>query len=125
MIPKDMEEIKKRILKLGENINIKSYQFPEENCPSFEKCNTNKCPLHKDYDKLIDSPEDKKIKGWKKCRTKKEVRKRIGMIFDLKNKGLTYKELDSLRKSIALKKMIAFHTDKNDKLGLKQQNGRR
>lgn len=77
---------------------------PHECCPSFERCNTNKCPLHKDFSKLEDKQEDKLIKGWKKCRASKPVRMKIAKAFKLKSMGLTLRELDSMKKSIQMKK---------------------
>lgn len=85
-----------------------------ENCPSWDKCETNACPLHENYHKTLwDLPEDKEIKGWRKCRTSKKVRMRIAKEFSLKNKGLTKRELASLRKSIEMKEHIFSTKDKN------------
>lgn len=69
-----------------------------ENCPSFDKCGTNACPLHKNYHKtLFDFPDDKLIPGWRKCRASKKVRMRIAEAFNLKNKGLTKREFFALQ----------------------------
>ena len=70
---------------------------PHQNCPSFDICSTNKCPLHRNYKKLIDFNEDKLLNGWKKCRAEKPVRIKIGTAFKLRNKGLRERELASLK----------------------------
>lgn len=84
-----------------------------KNCPSFDKCNCNKCPLHPEHLKLINFSEDKLIFGWKKCRCSKRVRMKIADSFKLKNKGLTAKELDSMNKSIQMKQDNFSNIDKN------------
>ena len=68
------------------------------NCPSYDKCFCNACPLHEDYHKtLFNLPMDKSVWGWRKCRTSKSVRKKIGEAFKLINRGLTEKELAGLK----------------------------
>lgn len=72
---------------------------PPENCPSFDVCVCNACPLHPDYHKtLFDLPEDKQVWGWRKCRATKPTRRRIGEAFKLKNRGMTDKEIVGIRK---------------------------
>ena len=66
-----------------------------EICPKFEKCDFNKCPLHKDYSKLEIKPEDKR---GRKCKCSKSIRKQIGTYFGLKNKGLKERELSGLKR---------------------------
>jgi len=78
-----------------------------ENCPSFEVCQTNACPLHKDYHKTLFTIEgDKTIEGWRKCRSDKTTRMKIATVFKLKNQGLTEKEQSNLRQSIKMKEQI-------------------
>ncbi len=98
---------------------------PHENCPSFEKCNTNKCPLHRDFIRLENKPEDKKLLGGKKCRASKKVRMKIGKVFRLKNKGLTPREIDGMKKSIKLKQLNLFQREKLDKPFLNEVIGLR
>ena len=69
-----------------------------ENCPSFDKCQCNRCPLHKDYSKLRDFDSDKKLFGWRKCRATKPTRKKIGIAFKLKHLGLTDREFSGYQK---------------------------
>jgi len=61
---------------------------PEMLCPRWDKCNVNCCVLNKDYDKLVNTPGDKY-----KCKCPKLIRKQIGVYFNLKNKGLTEREI--------------------------------
>lgn len=78
-----------------------------ENCPSFERCNTNRCPLHKDFFKLKNMLEDRILMGWKKCRCSKSKRMENAASFNLKWLGLTDRERDSMRKSIEMKKQFS------------------
>lgn len=59
---------------------------PEE-CPRFQRCGANKCPLHVDYLTLVDLP------GEEKCTLGKARRVRIGGKYpDLVYGGLTPRE---------------------------------
>jgi len=87
------------------NLNID----PHHNCPSFDRCNVNKCPLHRNFYHLKDEPEDKLIKGWRKCRAGKPIRMRIAKAFNLKNKGLSVRELARYRRSREMKKELELH----------------
>jgi len=60
-------------------------------CPRFDKCNVNKCPLHTDYEKLQSSEYDKE----QKCTMERRVRERIGLKYGLPNQGLTQREISS------------------------------
>ena len=84
-----------------------------ENCPSFDKCSFNDCTLEKQPNNFKVLPEDKMVFDYKKCRASKKVRMEIATAFGLKNKGLTLKELDSMRKSIIMKKQM-FSTQTNN-----------
>jgi len=96
---------------------------PHENCTSFKECSTNKCPLHKNHSKLQDYPEDKAIKGWKKCRANKLIRMRIAKAFRLKTLGLTDKERGNLTKSLQMKKQIFLTQRKQPKTPLNAHSG--
>ena len=61
---------------------------PENLCPCFEKCNINKCPLSKNFDKLENTSGDKF-----KCKCPKVIRNQIGKHFKLKNQGLKQREI--------------------------------
>jgi hypothetical protein len=65
-----------------------------ENCPSFDICGTNSCPLHENYNKTL--LDGKAVKGWRKCRCSRIVRMRIAEAFKLENKGLSGRELHRL-----------------------------
>lgn len=60
---------------------------PYELCPRFEKCSVNVCPLHFNFRRLQDSPNDPE----QKCTLPKTIRKRLGI--SLSWKGLTDSEL--------------------------------
>ena len=80
---------------------------PHENCPSFEVCQTNACPTHKDYHKTLFTIEgDKTVEGWRKCRSDKTTRMKLAAVFGLKNQGLTEKEHSNLRLSIKMKEQM-------------------
>ena len=95
---------------------------PHENCPSFDKCFTNKCPLHPNFKKLQDTPEDKKILGWRKCRANKLVRMKIAKAFRLKSLGLTNRERANLKKSLEMKKQFFSTQEKQTKLALNSKS---
>jgi len=59
-------------------------------CPRFEKCSVNNCPLHKDYPNLlIDESDSESV-----CTIEKQVRYRIGSKYPdvLKYQGLKVRE---------------------------------
>lgn len=64
-----------------------------EECPRFSHCSVNKCPLHIDFLKLGSSPEDRETK----CTLAKTIRKRLGLKWNLPNKGLTQREMSSAK----------------------------
>ena len=104
-------------------LKIDYSKTPYENCPSFEKCSTNKCPLHPSFLILRNEAEDKKLLGWKKCRAGKKTRIKIGDAFNIKSRGLSLRELDSMKKSLQLKKQILLTQEKSQKT-LKNGNRR-
>ena len=56
-------------------------------CPRFQRCGANKCPLHIDYETFVDSPGDEK------CTLGKPRRVRIGSGYpELKYGGMTPRE---------------------------------
>ena len=68
-----------------------------DSCPSFDRCQFNKCPLHKNFDKLEVYPEDKLLYNYHKCRCNKQKRMEIATAFNLKNKGLFQKEINGIK----------------------------
>lgn len=67
-----------------------NYDMPYRECPRFDKCNVNNCPLHQSYPNLVVDYEDKEPK----CTIEKGVRVRIGSQYPavLKYQGLTVRE---------------------------------
>jgi len=63
---------------------------PYYECPRFDKCNVNNCPLHPFYPDLIVDPEDRELK----CTIEKQVRFKIGSKYPdiLKYQGLSRPE---------------------------------
>ena len=99
-------------------VKIDMHKEPHENCPSFERCSTNKCPLHRNFKSLENSPEDRKLMGWKRCRTSKKVRMKIAKAFHLKTLGLSDKERSNLRQSIRMKQSIFSTREETNENGL-------
>jgi len=64
---------------------------PESHCPRFNECSINKCPLHKDYSRLLNFARDPSKIHKEKC-TDKRIRKEIGKSFGLKFGGMTSRE---------------------------------
>jgi len=86
---------------------IKRFGFDPEThmiCPKFDYCNCNKCPLHKSFSKLKIEEGD----VGKKCLLPKRLRKQIGLYLNLKNMGLTLREISSMKQSIQMKKEFSF-----------------
>lgn len=61
-----------------------------ENCPRFQRCNINDCPLDESKGR-INHPEDISVIKKDKCASK-NCRLRIGKQFNLKNKGMKSRE---------------------------------
>lgn len=63
---------------------------PYTECPRFQKCSVNNCPLHQKYPDLLVNQEDHEPK----CTMEKQVRFKIGSKYPdiLKFQGLTSKE---------------------------------
>jgi len=69
-----------------------------ENCPRFEYCQINKCPLDSSYSKLKNDPSDPAFKGKKQKCVHKGRRLKIAKHYpELKNKGLTPREQSSMK----------------------------
>jgi len=86
---------------------------PSENCPSFEICQFNDCPLEaKPNNYKIDSA-DKLLYNFHKCRCGKKKRMEIANAYNMKSLGLTLKELDNLKKSLKMKSLM-FSTQRNE-----------
>jgi len=67
-------------------------------CPYFDSCQENSCPLASDYEKLETTPEDKLLFNYKKCKSRKATRMNIAEKYNLTNKGLTNKEFKRFQK---------------------------
>jgi len=66
---------------------------PEENCPRWDSCSINKCPLSKNFERLHNNPLDRK----EKC-TSKNIRKEIGSAFKLKYGGMNTREFNGAKR---------------------------
>ena len=67
-----------------------------ENCPRFERCNINACPLAPNSQQ-VNYPNDPSQLRKEKCASK-NCRMKIGLAFGLKNKGMTSREITGARK---------------------------
>ena len=72
---------------------IKNPTSAPEECPRFDFCDINNCPLHEDYNKLQNEPSDPSQIHKQKC-VAKTIRKKIGLKWKLKNKGMTPREIE-------------------------------
>lgn len=76
-------------------MTIKIFDSAPEECPRFEFCNLNNCPLHSDYNGvLFNDSSDPAVLQKQKC-IAKTIRKRIGLKWNLKNGGMTIREKKS------------------------------
>lgn len=66
--------------------------MPFEQCPRFERCCVNVCPLHPNYKKLKSADSDPE----QKCTLPKSIRKRLGV--SLAWKGMTEKEISGAKR---------------------------
>ena len=83
----------------------KNSSYAMEECARFEFCQINKCPLSEDYQKLENDSSDPAIKNKQKC-IAKSIRKRIGLKWKLKNKGMTPREIKSQQNWDALPESV-------------------
>lgn len=83
----------------GNTIN-KQTQEPFYDCPRYQKCSVNNCPLHPQYPDLTIDPEDHE----QKCTLAKSVRIRVAEKYPgvLKLEGLTPREFNGRNKWNAL-----------------------
>ena len=86
-----------------------------QNCPSFEKCQYNNCPLESKPNFYETFPEDKQVWGYKKCRCSKIVRMRIAKSYGLKSLGLSLRELANMKQSIKMKEQNLSQRDNSVK----------
>lgn len=70
-------------------------------CPYFDSCQVNACPLASNYSKLENLKEDKLLFGYKKCKARKTTRITIAKKYGLKNEGMTKKEITRLKRRLA------------------------
>ena len=81
-----------------------------ENCPSYDICQFNDCPLELKSNDYKTLECDKQL--YNKCRCSKKKRMEIANVFSMKSLGLTKREFENRRKSIDLKKRIEIYTEK-------------
>ena len=74
-----------------------------ENCPSFDICQFNDCPLEKKPNNYRTFSEDKLLYNYHKCRCTKKKRMDIAKAYSMKSFGLTLREISSMRQSSRLK----------------------
>ena len=67
-------------------------------CPRFDRCSVNNCPLHSRYNKGLEGFDDLE----QKCTIAKTIRERIGRKYNLPNLGLTPGELKGKKRWDAL-----------------------
>jgi len=75
---------------------------PEENCPRWEGCSINKCPLSKNYEKLKNDKSDPS-KVFKSICSKKSIRRDIGKAFGLRYGGLYSREFNGEKRMSSIK----------------------
>jgi hypothetical protein len=68
---------------------------PYKECPRFEKCSVNRCPLDIEAQNRISLPDDPDTE----CRARIVTRKKIALKYGLLNKGMTQKEIRRERRS--------------------------
>lgn len=90
-------------------------RLPYHNCPSFDRCSCNRCPLDPDFESKLRYPDEEK------CRAEKPTRYRIGSEYpELPYQGLSKREWTG-------KNMPQGERDRLRELflqrGLKRQNG--
>jgi len=72
---------------------------PYKDCPRFEKCSVNCCPLDIEARSRVSLPDDPDTE----CRARIVTRKLIALKYGLMNKGMTEKEIIRERRSKARK----------------------
>ena len=64
-------------------------------CKYFDSCQVNRCTLAVNYDQLRNMPQDELLFNFEPCRFRRTGRYKVGLKYDLKNKGLTLRELSA------------------------------
>ena len=72
---------------------------PYKECPRFEQCSVNRCPLDMEAQNRVSLPGDPDTE----CRARITTRKKIALKYGLLNKGMTQKEIRRERRSEAKK----------------------
>ncbi len=72
---------------------------PYLECPSFESCNVNHCPLDPEASNRVSLPGDPETK----CKARITTRKEIALKYGLLNRGMTKRELTREQRSKAKK----------------------
>jgi len=94
-------------------MRVDTNKAPFENCPQFDTCSVNKCPLHPNFFELQNADGDES-----KCRATKPTRVKIFSLcrktYPLLNQGLTIKEMSRLRQSTRMKALMNSTGDNNE-----------
>ena len=72
---------------------------PYKECPRFEECSVNHCPLDPEAESRVSLPGDSETK----CNARITTRKKIALEYGLLNRGMTEKEIRRERLSKAKK----------------------
>ncbi len=64
-------------------------------CKHFDNCQKNKCPLAVNYDSLKNLPQDELLFNYEPCKFRRRGRHKVGLKYNLKNQGLTLRELSA------------------------------
>ena len=86
---------------------------PYDECPRFNRCSVNNCPLSFSYP-LFKYPEDRETR----CSLAKSIRVRIGSKYELKYQGMTAKEWGATKRCLNIEEKerlarIGFQGQKN------------
>ena len=68
---------------------------PYHECPRFEECSVNRCPLDPEGAGRVSLPDDPEVR----CKARLSTRMRIAAKYDLPNRGKTDQELSRERRS--------------------------
>jgi hypothetical protein len=78
---------------------LKKKNRPHLECPRFESCSVNHCPLDPEAESRVSLPGDPETK----CNARISTRKSIAAKYSLANKGMTERELRRMKRSKAKK----------------------
>lgn len=92
---------------------MNSVHQPYDECPRFNRCSVNNCPLSLSYP-LFKFSEDREIR----CKLAKSIRVRIGGKYELKYQGMTAKEWTATKRCLNVEEKerlarIGFQGQKN------------